>query len=333
MAESLAPDAIESLSARGYYHYWGFLDYESAEESFSRALEIAPNYVDALNGRGFNARRAGLFEKAITQLEMAHRVDPLNIDAVTSLAQTYAQLGQFQEAQVLLRRAEALGAGGLVDPATFTQVWAYQGDTERAWQAIMHAVETLTPINMTYRVLQAIRTRNPANIRTALESWPEALHHPDESPEVYAISRARALLALGETQAAQVLLGEIKVRIDAAAEPYPQGWKANALYYPVTLPGLMGNLVGVRAAIADYDANAKPDAWGEYDVFQQFASALVRAGDPDTAFIYIDRIVNSYGPWVYLPLSTDVALDPVRDDPRYLKLKSDYEAWAAETER
>ena len=86
-----------------------------------------------------------------------------------------------------------------------------------------------------------------------------------------------------------------------------------------------------QAAIADYDANAKPDAWREYDAFQQFASALVRAGDPDSAFIYIDRIVKSYGPWVYRPLSINVALDPVRDDPRYLKLKSDYETWAAET--
>jgi TolB-like protein len=330
-AEALAPNAIESLSARGYYHYWGYLDYDKAEASFSKALDIAPNYVDALNGRGFNARRAGLFEKAIAQLEQAHRIDPLNLDTVSSLAQTHSQLGHFQEAQVLLRRAEALGAGGLVDPQTFSQVWAYQGDADRAWQAIMRPVDELTPANMTARVSHAISTRNPVNISTSLEIWPEAIRHPDESPEAYAISRAEALLALGETTAARVQLAEIKARIDASAEPYPQGWKANALYYPVTLPGLMGDLDGVRAAIADYDANAKPDAWREYDLFQQFASALVRAGDPDSAFIYIDRIVKSYGPWVYRPLSIDVALDPVRDDPRYLKLKSDYETWAAET--
>jgi hypothetical protein len=186
---------------------------------------------------------------------------------------------------------------------------------------------------MVYRLMNAIRTRDPANISNTLEIWPEAARRPNESPEVYAISRAEALLALGETNAAQAQLGAIKARIEAAAVPYPQGWKANALYYPVTLPGLMGDLVGVRAAIADYHANAKPDAWQEYEIFQQFAAELVRAGDPDTAFIYIDRIVDSYGPWVYLPLSTDVALDPIRDDPRYLKLKSDYEAWAAETGR
>ena len=332
-AEALAPNAVETLSARGYYHYWGFLDYDNADASFSRALEIAPNYVDALNGKGFNARRAGRFDEAVALLESAHRVDPLNIDTVASLAETYAQLGRFHESRIMMRRAEAIGAGGLVDPATYSQVWEYQGDTARAWEAVMQPVEVLTPVTMHYRVSQAIRTRNPANIMTALESWPEDSRRPDESPEAYAISRAEASLALGETQTAQVLLREIKARIDASAEPYPQGWKANALYYPVLLPGLLGDLDGVQAAMADYYANAKPDAWSENDVFQQFASALIRAGDPDTAFIYINRMVDRHGPWVYSHLATDVALDPVRDDPRYLKLKSDYEAWAAETER
>jgi TolB-like protein len=332
-AEALAPDAIEPLSVRGYYHYWGHLDYESAEASFAQALDIAPNYVNALNGRGYNARRAGDFEKALRQLEEAHRVDPLNLDTVSTLAQTYTQLGHFQEAQILLRRAETAGAGGLVDPATYSDIWDNQGDTERAWQAIMRPVETLTPVNMSARVAMAIKTRDPANIRATIESWPEAVRRPDESPEAYDISRARALLALGEDQAARALLSEIKARIDAASEPYPQGWKANALYYPVTLPGLMGDLDGVRAAIADYEAIAKPDAWREYDILQQFATALVLAGDSDTAFTYINRMTDSFGPWVYLPLSTDVRLDSIRDDPGYLRLKSDYEAWAAETER
>ena len=116
-----------------------------------------------------------------------------------------------------------------------------------------------------------------------------------------------------------------------AADPYPQGWKANALYYPVTLPSLMGDLNGVRAAVADYEANAKPDAWRESDIYRQFVHAFVLAGDTDTAFDYVDRLLELRGPWVYLSLSNDVALDPIRADPRYLKLKADYEQWAAET--
>ena len=35
-AEALAPDSVEVLTARGYYHYWGFLDYDNADAAFSR---------------------------------------------------------------------------------------------------------------------------------------------------------------------------------------------------------------------------------------------------------------------------------------------------------
>jgi len=327
-AEALAPDAPETLSARGFYHYWGYLDYDRADASFLRALEIAPNYVDALNGKGFNARRAGRFDETIALLEKAHRVDPLNKDTIQSLAQTYAQLGRFEEAQSVLRRAQAIGVGanGLSE---ISQVWEYQGDTDRAWQAAMQPLDQVSAVNFSIRVREAIRTRDPANIRLALESWPEAYRGSDGSGEAYALARAEALLAMGEEAAASALLVEIKARIDASDQPYPQGWKVNALYYPVILPGLMGDLDGVRAAIDDYHANAKPDAWQEGDVFLRFASALVRAGDPDTAFVYLDRTVERFGPWIYLPVSTDVALDPIRDDPRYLQLKADYQAWAA----
>lgn len=331
-AEALAPDAPETLSARGYYHYWGFLDYDRADVSFSRALKIAPNYMDALNGKAFNARRAGRFEEAIALLERAYRVDPLNADTVASLAESQSRLGRFDEAQSVLRRAEMIGAGLSVDPTLLSYAWEFLGDTKKAWQAVKQLTpetDTMSSVTLSYRVRQAIRTRDAANIRMAVEDWPEAYRRPGESPETYELAKAEALLALGETRAARALLVEIKARIDAQDEPYPQAWKANALYYPVTLPGLMGDRDGVRAAIADYEANAKPDAWMEFDIFQRFAGALIRAGDPDTAFVYVDRIVDRFGPSAYVSLSTDVALDPVREDPRYLKLRSDYEAWAA----
>jgi TolB-like protein len=330
-AEALAPDAVETLTARGHYYYWGFLDYGRADVSFARALEIAPNYVDALNGKAFAARRDGRYDEAVTLLERSHRFDPLNSDAASSLAETFAELGRFDDAQRVIARAEALGAGQGVDPTTASIVWERQGDTERAWQAIMQDTDLPSANTFAYRVQQAIATRDPANIQRALDGWPEAMRRPGVSPEAYEISRARALLALGRTDEAQALLREIKARIDAATDPYAQGWKANAFYYPVTLPGLMGDLDGVRAAVADYEANAKPDAWRESGIYHDFARAFVQAGDPDTAFEYIGRLVALRGPWVYLPLSTDVALDPIRDDPRYLKLKGDYEAWAAET--
>jgi len=110
--------------------------------------------------------------------------------------------------------------------------------------------------------------------------------------------------------------------------PYPEGWRANALYFPVDLPGYAGDLNGVRAAIADLEMNQRPDAWAEIDYQTAIARAVNMAGDPEAALDYIDRMVEARGPFVYLAISIDPAFDTLRTHPRYLKLKSNFEVWA-----
>jgi len=52
--------------ARGYYHYWGRLDYIAADAEFDLALELSPNYPLAIACKAFAARRAGRFDETIT---------------------------------------------------------------------------------------------------------------------------------------------------------------------------------------------------------------------------------------------------------------------------
>ena len=166
-------------------------------------------------------------------------------------------------------------------------------------------------------------------MRTALFTWPEKYRSPGHAPEVYNIARAEVMLALGETEAARALIVEIKARIDSSDDPYPTGWRANAMYLPVELPGYVGDLDGVRNAIAIFEESRRPDAWAEVDYLVAYASALLRAGAPDEAFDYVDRMVDVRGPYMYLRLSIEPAFDSVREHPRYLALKAEYEAWAA----
>jgi tetratricopeptide (TPR) repeat protein len=172
-------------------------------------------------------------------------------------------------------------------------------------------------------------SRDPERMRNALDTWPEKYRSPGHAPEVYNISRAEVMLALGETEAAQALFEEIKARIDSSDIPYPAGWRANAMYFPVELPGYVGDLDGVRNTIAAFEESRRPDAWAEVDLLHSYANALLWAGAPEEALDYVDRMVKVRGPYIYLRLSIDPAFDKVRDHPRYLALKADYEAWAA----
>jgi TolB-like protein/Tfp pilus assembly protein PilF len=330
IAARFAPDAIETHMARGYYHYWGHLDYVAADAEFELALEKSPNYVLAIGGKAFAARRAGRFEEAITLLEMGSRLDPLNLDMHGSLIQTLTALGRYDDSDAALARATAANVNFDLDPTVVSHTWLDRGDTLQAWRAVETIKVDHAEIFYLTRLDTALMTRDPERIRSALEAWPENLRSPGHAPEVYNISRAEVMLALGETEAARALFEEIKARIDSSDNPYPEGWQANAMYYPVELPGYVGDLDGVRSVIAEAEDSRRPDAWAEIDYLWVYAQALLRAGAPDEALDYVDRMVEIRGPYIYLRLSIDPAFDSLREHPRYLALKAAYEAWAAD---
>jgi len=332
MAARLAPNAIETHMARGYYHYWGHLDYVAADAEFELALEESPNYPLAIAGKAFAARRAGRFEEAITLLEMGTRLDPLNVDMHGSLMESLAGLGRFDEAEVARKRSLAAndGAGLNLDPTNVGLIWIQQGDVERSWQAVATPREDQPEVYYLSRVNYAVMSRDPERMRHTLNTWPESLRSPGHAPEVYNISRAEVMLALGETEAARALFEEIKARIDSSADPYPLGWRPNAMYFPVELPGYVGDLDGVRNAITESEDSRRPDAWAEVDYLHAYAQALLWAGAPEEALDYVERMVEVRGPYIYLRLSIDPAFDSVREHPRYLALKADYETWAAD---
>ena len=331
MAARLAPDAIETHTARGYYHYWGHLDYVAADAEFELALEKSPNYPLAIAGKAFAARRAGRFDEAITLLEMGARLDPLNVEMHGSLIESLVGLGRFAEADAASARADAVsGSISLnLDPTNVSLTWIQRGDVERAWQAVASPRKDHAEVFYLTRTDYAIMSRDAERMRNALETWPEKYRSPGHAPEVYNISRAEVMLALGETEAALALFKEIKARIDKSDDPYPAGWRANAMYFPVELPGYVGDLDGVRDVIAAFEKSRQPDAWAETDYLRAYAIALLWAGAPEEAFDYVDQLVEVRGPYIYLRLSVEPVFDKVRNHPRYLALQTEYEAWAA----
>ncbi len=329
-AEALAPDSVETLTARGYYYYWGLLDYDAANTAFERALDQSPNNILTLAGYAFSNRRAGNFEVALAALEQGHRVDPMSHDVVLSLAETYARLGHFGEARSAFRRAEAIRFGEVIDPTQAVYIFLTMGDTDRAWDIIVNPATELSPYVYYIRFHVALATRDPEKIEYALESWPEEMRRPANSYGVYDLARARALRFLGKEGEAHQLLTALQARLNASENPYPQGWKANAIYWPIELPGLLGDLDGVRALIREQEAESSPDAWDRMDKLKSFAAALAAAGDPDAAFDYIGRLISEYGPSQFAVLSVTVTFDVLHDDSRWLAHKADYEVWAAE---
>ncbi len=324
-ATALAPDAPETLTALGYYLYWGFFDYARADAALDRALERAPNSVGAWLAKGFVARRDGRLADAVAALDTARRLDPLNYEPHVEIGDTLAAQGRFAEARAALDRAREISPTSIQGPFYEAWYWTQRGDPDRAW-----AAAKTSRLYFDYRFLNAVNTRDLKNVEFALETWPAAERRPSSFPEAYETARVEALLLAGRKTEAAAVLGAIKQRQRKRGAENRDVHNAQSAFFDVDVAGLAGDLAGVRAADRDYRENALKDHWYDRDRRLSLAKAYVRAGDPDAALEHLERIAADFGPASFLHFSIPPTFDPIRNHKRFLALKANYEAWAAE---
>jgi TolB-like protein/Tfp pilus assembly protein PilF len=102
-AVALAPDDIETWMAQAYFHYWGELDYASADALLKRVIERAPGHAEAWYARGLVGRRDGRYEDTIAAFRESLKIDPANTDTLLELSNTLLTLGEYEESDALRR--------------------------------------------------------------------------------------------------------------------------------------------------------------------------------------------------------------------------------------
>ena len=76
LALTLIPGLPEGHRALGFYHYYGFREYDKALEEFAIASRGLPNDTRLHSGIAYVHRRRGHFEKAIDTIMDWGRIDP-----------------------------------------------------------------------------------------------------------------------------------------------------------------------------------------------------------------------------------------------------------------
>ncbi len=84
----LAPDLAEGRIARGYYYYWGLVDYRRALEEFEAARRQQPSNSELLSAIGYVERRRGQWDSALARFQEAVRYDPRSALRTLDLADT-----------------------------------------------------------------------------------------------------------------------------------------------------------------------------------------------------------------------------------------------------
>jgi TolB-like protein/Tfp pilus assembly protein PilF len=135
-ALAIAPDLPEAYLALGVFHYWGYLDYDSALRALDRAIELQPSNSDSRSFRAAVYRRRGEWRRSIAESERAVELNPRDSYTYTDVGDTYLMLRRWSEAERALSRAVALDPHNINAGYHLAQTYVNStGDISRARQA------------------------------------------------------------------------------------------------------------------------------------------------------------------------------------------------------
>lgn len=106
----LQPDLGDARLTLAYYYYFGYRDYELARTELAIAHQATPNDAEVWDAAGAIDRRQGRWDDAVPNFEKARDLDPRNSSVLWNLAETYACVGRYEEAQRTFAEGLAVNA-------------------------------------------------------------------------------------------------------------------------------------------------------------------------------------------------------------------------------
>lgn len=118
--------------------------YARADEALKRALELEPNNLDGLIGRGMLATALHEFDDAIVWAQKARSINPWRAEILGILVDSYVELGLYEEAVAATQQMVDLRPG-LESYSRVSYIRELHGDVEGATQAMRAAVAAGVP--------------------------------------------------------------------------------------------------------------------------------------------------------------------------------------------
>src|SRR5216117_1230200 len=176
-ALTLQPNLGEAVLAKGYYHYACLKDYDTAVRYFEQARQFLPNSSTIPQSLAYVARRRGQWDRSESYFKEAERLDPRNVNLLTSHAASSIVLRRFPEALRKLDHVLDITPDDVDTLAQQAAIAQAEGNLPRASALLapLHPNANDTTALGT-QVYQAILERRPAQIILRLK---EILAKPD----------------------------------------------------------------------------------------------------------------------------------------------------------
>ncbi|MDX1673753.1 MAG: tetratricopeptide repeat protein [Longimicrobiales bacterium] len=137
---------VQAHTALGYGTVWAGRDFQTGMRLLDRALEIDPDYANALHWQGEVLAHAGRFEEAWARFELALEVDPLSHVTVADYGQALQLAGRNQAAIEVLDELLERAPGYLIGEYWLFYPALMEGHYERA-EALIRSVARRTGLD------------------------------------------------------------------------------------------------------------------------------------------------------------------------------------------
>jgi len=326
-AVRLAPELPEIRTARGFYRYWGLLDYEGAIREFEAALRLQPSNSDLLQAIGYVERRRGRWDESLGRFVEALRYDPRSGQRSFDVGDNYLSLHRYSEADHYLERAMTLSpdwSNPYIYRAWLQVIW--RGDLARGRELVAQGLSRIEP----GRFAPGLQTgdRISASLVTADSAfWPmlDGLSLATFAGDTvrYHLLKAETAAFRHRTAAERAHGDSARTLVEQRLRPMPDDPKllaALALAYMHLGRDPDAIRAGERAAEL---LPVEDDAVSGPFVLAYLARVYTSAGRYDKATAALERLMGTDS-WVTpAALRADPIWEPLREYPGFRKLAED----------
>ncbi len=315
-AEALGRDLPKVRQARGFYHYYGFREYDLALEEFQEASAVVPNDSELRAAIGLIFRRQGKLEEALSEFEVAEELDPQNGSVLNNLSSTFRAMRRTEETLAIDDRMLTLSPDDNSYANKAGHLAALTGDLAEAHKILDQAAGSSELFVFSW-ASQLLNERDFVGIIDRLEPM------ESENPLVQAFRFTLLGWAKRMEYGLDAARGDLETainRFEAILEEAPSN--ADVRQALSLSHAMLGDSdEALREARLAVDLTSK-DAFSGPSAVENLAAVYALVDRTDDALKQIERLlamdyVNSL---TVHRLRYEFQWDPLRDDPRFQKL-------------